>query len=375
MQLPILYKRTKTGATQQWQITTLGDKFYTEEGLVNGKITQSKPTICKAKNIGRSNATTAVEQASAEALAKWTKKKEKGYTEDVDSIDNVDMHYEPMLAQKFEKYKTKITYPVFINAKLDGIRAVVSATKAQTRNGKEHKCIPHIQDALKPFFKEFPNAILDGELYNHELHDDFNKISSLVRKSKPTKEDLVEAKEIVQYHIYDCPVIGNLNESSTFYTRYKAMTKALKDIVGQHSCIKLVDAIKVNNEAEVVLQHESLVERGYEGIIVRLDMPYENKRSKYLLKYKTFCDEEYDILNIREGKGNKTGMAAHADFVTKDGKSFTANIKGPHSWLKELLVRKEEAIGKVGTVKYFNLTPDGIPRFPYLIDINRWKYE
>lgn len=374
-QLPDLYKRTKTGAIQHWRIVIDGSTFYTIEGLVDGVHTTSKPTQCQAKNIGRANATTAEKQALVEAQAKWTRKTEKGFTTDISNVDSVNMHYEPMLAQKYEKYKNKITFPVIINPKLDGIRAVVNKDKALTRNGKQHKSIPHILKALEPFFKKFPNAILDGELYNMDFHDDFNRIASLVRKTKPTPTDLDVSSMYIEYHIYDCPRIDNLIEKDKFSSRFNMMSKHLQEIVKKHKCIKIVEAQVANNDKEVMDWHKKYVKDGYEGIIIRVDGPYENKRSKNLLKCKIPETEEFTILNIREGKGNKKGLAAHADFKTKEGDTFTANIKGPHDYLKKMLKDKDNVINKIGTVRYFNLTPDGIPRFPYLIDVDRWTYE
>jgi DNA ligase-1 len=117
------------------------------------------------------------------------------------------------------------------------------------------------------------------------------------------------------------------------------------------------------------------VEQGYEGQMLRTGGLYENKRSKYLLKHKSFVDEEYTILDICEGEGNRTGTCGYMVFNTKDGKRFKSNVKGTFAETAEILENKDSLIGKEATVKYFNLTPDGIPRFPYVIKINRNEYE
>jgi len=373
---PTLYKRTKTGAKQQWTIYVKGNTFYTIEGLVDGKLTTSKPTFCSGKNIGRSNETAAEEQAKKEAQAKWDRKVEKNYTTDINKIDNVNMYYEPMLAHKFENYKHKIHYPVITQRKSDGIRAIITENCAMSRNGKQHKTVDHILKALQPFFKKYPDAILDGELYSHRLHDDFNKITSLIRKQKPTKLQLEESKNIVEFHCYDVPRIGKYNENDLFSKRYELMQAELKKDKYK-KVIKVVENIECKSEEEVKKQHDIFVSKGYEGIIIRIDGPYYNKRTKNLLKYKIFETEEYILLDIREGKGNKKGLAAHADFKTNEGKRFTANIKGTTEWRKKLLkekkTNKNNIIGKQATVKYFNLTPDNLPRFPYLIAIRDYE--
>ena len=58
-----------------------------------------------------------------------------------------------------------------------------------------------------PFFCKHdfanPNVILDGELYNHDLRNDFEQIISIVRKQKPDDIDMLNSREMVQFHCYD----------------------------------------------------------------------------------------------------------------------------------------------------------------------------
>ena len=68
-------------------------------------------------------------------------------------------------------------------------------------------------------------------------------------------------------------------------------------------------------------------------------------------------------------------MIGYALFETKEGKRFTSNFKFSWDELKEMWLIKDQLIGKTATIKYFNLTPDGIPRFPYVIKIDRESYE
>ena len=105
----------------------------------------------------------------------------------------------------------------------------------------------------------------------------------------------------------------------------------------------------------------------------RNEGPYENKRSSTLLKRKDFIDEEYTMLGYEEGKGNRSGTIKHLKFKNKDGKEFNSNVKGTFEYLTELLEQADELIGKQATIKYFNLTPDGVPRFPYVIAIRDYE--
>jgi DNA ligase-1 len=368
--LPKLFKRTKTGAIQEWQIITENDTFYTIEGQVDGKLTQSKPTVCKAKNTGRANATTPEEQAEKQALAKWTKQTEKGYTDDISKVDEVERHYEPMLARDYKK--TTIGFPAMCQPKLDGVRAIITKNGAFTRNGKKHCCIPHVLEELKPFFERFPDAVCDGELYNHEYKENFNKLVSLVKKTKPTADDLEESRDKVQFHCYDLPRVDVWTESDAFIDRWSSAQVNLCDL----KYVRLVETVTVDCKDSVDTLLSAFVSVGYEGVMVRNPTAaYENKRSKHLLKYKEFQDAEYEIISVHEGEGNKTGMAGYFVCALPQGGTFKSNIKGPHEYLTKLWHDKDSLVGKTATVKFFNLTPDGVPRFPYTINIDRNSYE
>jgi len=364
MKLNTLYKRAVNGKINEWTVEVENNCFRTISGYNDGVKTTSEWTCCAGKNIGKKNETTPEQQALAEAQAMWTKKLELGSYESIDDIDTPKF-FNPMLAHKFEDHKNKITYPVFSQPKLDGIRCIVRADGMWSRNGKKIVSAPHIYEAMKPLFEANPDLIFDGELYADKFANDFNAICSLVKKTKPTSADLEKSKESIQYHIYDLPSC-----SGTFTQR----NKALIDIGVPRGCV-IVTTDKVNNENELLRCYGAYVNWGYEGQMIRLDKEYESKRSKSLLKHKSFVDEEYTILDVVEGEGNKTGMVGSFVFESKTGHIFNSSPK--YSWdeCKELWKQRQELIGKSATVKYFNLTPDGVPRFPYVINIDRESYE
>ena len=394
-ELKTLYKVDSIGKIRQWTIKTNNDTFWTEQGQVGGKIVVNKPTTTVPKNVGRSNATSAVEQAIAEANAKWTKQTDKGYVERPEDVHKITL-YTPMLAQKFEDRLNELTFPLYTQPKLDGIRCITylqdGELVAKTRAGKPLESIPHILEELESFFAENPDAVLDGELYNHDLKNDFNKIISLVRKQKPVRsasdtdksfdkklakfeEALSEAKDKVQYWIYDAPRIGDYTESELFSVRFYDLAGPMANFFHQRtrgqkltSSLVAVPTYECSNFDEVDEYYNEFMSEGYEGQMVRVDFAYENKRSKKLLKRKDFTDSEYLVIGIDEGDGNRAGTAKH--LVCKDesnGKVFNSNIKGTHEYLAEILENKDYYIGQQATIKYFELTPDGIPRFPYAI--------
>lgn len=369
MKLPIIYKYTSKGQIQQWEIIVEDNKFYTKEGIKDGKLTQSLPTFCEGKNIGKANETSPEEQAIIEAKAKHQKKIDiGGYAENIS--DSGAKFFEPMLAFEYSKYPDILfKKKTFVQPKLDGLRCDNANNKLASRNGKPYVACPHLEQG---------SVRLDGELYNHKFKDDFNKIISLCKKKKPTKEELEEAAEKVQMWVYDFP-----EHNGVFSERYKALEEWHKYFCKENSSIKIVPTFLVTSMDEVIKYHARFIEEGYEGTIIRIDLrPYENKRSKQLLKYKDFIDEEFEIIGYEEGTGGRIGTIGF--FVMKhdkiEGQTFKSNVKGDFDFLKDVWKNRDSYVGTMATVKYFNRTPkteDGgdVPRFPYIIKLNRSEYE
>jgi len=356
MKLSTLYSRSVNGKINTFTIHIEGNKYYTVTGFSDGVKTQSLPTVCNAKTY-----CTAEEQAIKEATAIHRKKMESGSFENVSDIDN-ETFFEPMLAADFHKVKNKIKYPLYSQPKLDGIRCLVKRDGMWSRTGKPIISAPHIFEALKPLFEINPNLIFDGELYADKFATDFNAICSLVKKTKPTPQDLEDSAKSIEYHIYDLPSC-----SERFTDRYKALQS-----IALPKCCVLVETDRVDSLFDVARYYEYYIMEGYEGQMLRVDAPYENKRSNTLLKHKSFIDEEYTILDIEEGIGNKSGMVGAFVFENRDGKRFKASPKFNWEECTKMWNTKHQLIGKTATVKYFNLTPDHIPRFGYVIQVDRW---
>jgi DNA ligase-1 len=366
MLLETIYKSTKGGKVQEWTIEVVKNRYRTISGQTDGKKVISEWTEVYGKNEGRANATTDNEQALKEAEAKRKLKLERGYFENIKHI-NKKQYFEPMLAAKWEDYKDKVEYPIYSQPKLDGIRCIVTKDGMFSRNGKEIISAPHIRQSLDKLFQHEPDLILDGELYADKYANDFNKIVSLVKKTKPTVDDLKQSAKNIEYHVYDVPSVDE-----TFLGRWRELEELSLDFP---ECVKKVETHVITDDFYIDSWYENYIERGFEGQMLRLDGKYENKRSKNLLKHKSFIDEEYTIIDICEGEGNRAGTAGYFVFQTEDGKRFKSNVKGTWEETAEMLKNRKQLIGKQATVKYFNLTPDGIPRFPFVVNIDRNSYE
>ena len=360
-----LYKRDSKGKVRVWTMQVGYDNenvagIRTISGLVDGQKVTSEWNLTEAKNVGRSNATTAKTQAEFEAQAEWTKNVDKDYFVDVNAIDSY-VAFKPMLAHDFTK--TPVTSGI-TQPKLDGIRMVVNTRGLYSRSNKPIVAVPHIAEALAEFIKDHPTVTLDGELYNHELKDNFQKITSLVRKTVNLGADeLAESKELVQYHIYD--MFDSANPDMTFMQRYNWIQKNVhlmnKKAVGIH----LVASAICETSEEIDIMYGEYTTAGYEGQMVRQDTVYENKRSKGLLKRKEFITEEYQVVEVHEGQGNWAGYAKRLTLKMPNGTTFSSGIRGSPAKLKELL---ENPNIDWATCRYFELSNDGVPRFPVTID-------
>ena len=364
--LPTLYKRDTKGKIREWTVQYSTDEVAgvrAISGLVDGQKVTSEWNISEAKNIGRANATTSQSQAKAEAESLWAIKAEKEYFEDINKIDSYEK-FKPMLAHDYTKRPQDSGYS---QPKLDGIRCVADANGLWTRSGKAITSCPHIWEAIEPFIKAHPGIVVDGELYNHELKADFNKITSLVRKVKSTEEDIKESASLVQYHIYDCYI------KDAVFTKRNALLKALGAVSSGY--LQYVDTQYCKDQDALDKLYSEYMEAGYEGQMVRNDAPYECKRSKNLLKRKEFITEEYEVIQVLEGQGNWAGYAKRFILRDKDGKEFGSGVRGQQAQLKELWESKDTAKGlpNWATCRYFELTPDGVPRFPVVIDYGHGK--
>jgi len=384
--LPKLYKLSSKNKIQTWEIFTEGNKVIVIQGQLEGKKQRYEETIKEGKSIGRSNETTAEQQAEAEAQAKWEKKHNKDYHLDMESckqktkVANVG-GYLPMLAQSYEKHAKKyLKYPCLIQPKLDGLRCISTKNKGVVqlwfRSGKEINTMKHIVKDLETIMIE--GDIFDGELYNHK--EDFNTFTGAIRANKNLNPELTEK---IFYHIYDFPRIQALKEQDSYIKRFEKFNPLH---LTMRSIIK-VKTIQVNNFEEAMEWYKKFVEQGYEGIMFRnINMPYEQKRSYNLLKYKEFVDDEFIIIGAEEGKGILAGHIGsfickiEANRVLQDigGKTFKfgniegrvkAKMKGETKYLKHLFNNPKEYLGKPLTIKYQNLSKDKVPRFPIGINI------
>jgi ATP-dependent DNA ligase len=373
---PVIYSLTVKKQLQTWQIEVLNDSFRTHEGIDGGTITTSLWTACSPKNKGKKNETTPQEQALKEAQAKHQKKLDAGYFEDKErALAGDTRFFEPQLAEKWKEYKDEVVYPCIVERKYDGAACLVGINIGmQTRGGKQFASSPHIYKLLEPILKDYPSIVFHGELYNHEFKSNFNKIMSLVKKLKPTEQDIQESDRLVQYHIYDC--LDSSQPNLTTVERKALIQKLINTYLWKNKAIRYAKFEYANNAQEVDNFAIAFVNEGYEGAMIRNPKgPYKQSRTKDLLKYKFFEEDEFEIVDVLEGKGNCAGIATDIVAKTKNGIEFGAGVIGDREYARSLLLNKANVIGLKGTIVFQNYTPDGKPRIAKLKIIDRESFE
>lgn len=355
-----LYKKTVTGATQVWWLEEEDGKYRTHSGQLGGAIVTSEWTVATPKNVGRSNETSAAVQAKLEVKAAYTLKKKSGYHETAGAAQTSE-RFSPMLAKVYGDYKDEVLETLkkggmfYVQPKLDGIRCIARADGLWSRQGNKIVAVPHIFEALQPVFKNNPDLILDGELYNHEYREDFPALVSLIKKQKPSVKDL-EAAKVVEYWVYDSP------SEDGMLGRLHAVVSVVDLVRGPLVAVPTHDVL-IPEDLDGF--HTKYLDEGFEGTMIRFShTPYEQKRSKTLLKRKEWMDAEFEVLDIQEGEGNRSGMAGNVVVRLPNGKTGSANVKGSREYCREVLAERDELIGKAVTIEFFGYTPDGKLRFP-----------
>ena len=286
------------------------------------------------------------------------------------------MRKKPMLAYPVSDKPIDYTKPVFMQPKLDGVRCLIQYERrtqpredvvvAYSRTGKQWLNINHILQSLVPFFQANPNVILDGELYNHALRDDFEKIISCVRKQKPTAIDRAESRRLVQFHCYDI-----VDETTTFEERYKFVDFNLKDpsIYG----VRTVKTIVTPTESQAKVNHARNLDAGFEGSILRTNDVYKCGRSWSLRKFKDFHDAEAVLTDWVEGKGKRKGTIGKFMAIDADGNTFGMPVMDNFKKLQTMFNEMKTWVGKEATFTYFERTKAGSYRHPLFKAIRNYE--
>ncbi len=343
MKLVTLYKETKTGAIQQYDIETIDDSYVVTQGQVGGKM-QKYVTVCKPKNVGKKNETSGPAQAKSEALSKHAKQLKKGYTIDPSGEVHVRL---PQKVQTYSKHMKKVIFPCFTSPKLNGVNAtyrlVNDTLELTSRGGEQYPLIDQHLEAIKQIMEDLETDELNGELYIHD--ESLQDITSAVKKYNHLTSQLVF--NIFELPGFSCDYTGRLD---------------LLDSIGSYEFVKTV-AVGVNNSHEELdVLHDTYVDVGYEGLIIRnaKGLYIHNQRSNDVFKLKKAQDAEFYV------EGHVLDKYGHAVFrcAVDHEKTFKVKLKGTADKRLAMAAIASSFHGKWLKVEFEMLSNDGIPLKP-----------
>jgi DNA ligase 1 len=375
-----IYKKDTKGKIRFLTVSADNGELVQESGIVGGKPIERR-SACKAKNVGRANETTPLTQAISEAESKIATKMSEGYFESIDEAEN-EVVVLPMLAKPYDKEAKKVEFPCYVQPKLDGMRCLIvikdGSVKMFSRKGKEITTLPHIIGELMT--SGLDNIIMDGELYVHG--ESFQDNMSLIKKYRPGES------EKILFRWYD------IVSDESFEDRNLAINTVFTYRSG-FQFIQSVGTYQIHDEGMLKSYHLNFLEDGYEGTMVRWgDAGYKvNGRSSNLLKYKDFLDESYEVVDVKPSDKNpEQGVVVcrvndKSIVTTPDGEwlrsgdaslefvgtveegyaTFGCGMKFSHAEREEILANKEEYIGQMAEVRFFEYTDSGLPRFPVCV--------
>ena len=299
-----------------WSCRVEGDVVVVEHGQLGGKLTQ-KRYKAEPKNQGRSNATTAEEQAILEVESKITIQKKRGYYQtQEEAMNHVD--FTPMKCLDYTDQAKKVKYPCYISAKLDGFRMMVDSNgQAWSKQGEPLEFPAH-WDGLKEVLAEVGGG--DGEVFCKDM-----SLQSIRSAYLTPKEDTLS----LEYWVYDVPVAG-----VPFEERRKLLDK-LSTIVFEKGLnfVKVVPGVLVESEEWGDIFYRYHLQEGYEGSVYRnLDGLYDfGKRSSNMIKRKPRPTNEALVLSYTLDKNDEPVYTVRAVNGEQTGVEFKLKMKIPEN--------------------------------------------
>lgn len=228
------------------------------------------------------------------------------------------------------KIADPISYPVRVEAKLDGLRCIAVKHNGEvsmfTRSGTPLETLPRIKAAIEAL--PLDNFVLDGEAMASSWEDS----ASVMMSSKSKKDD-----SDMRYHIFDCLPFSEwqAQKSDTPYF-FRLVNLATTLGLPEGSPFRLVKSKTCANETELREFYSECLDEGYEGVMLKdIKAPYRWKRSDAILKLKPVCTVDLVIVGHYDGnigskhEGHWGGFKAMAvnGVVTNVGGGFNDKVR------------------------------------------------
>jgi len=342
---------------------------------------------------GKSNRTV-TEQARLEYKAKLKEYKDKGYKElerpwsqysDKEISDLVGEYkttqeglLKPMLAKQYQDIARKNVFDkqYYGSRKINGVRCLLywdgKRIRAHSRGSIYYDFVlSHIvtHPLLVKLFEKNPSLIMDGEIYKHGWT--LNKISGICRSQQTAYDG-----DPLEFYWYDI-----VDVTKSFKDRFKIMN-AISKVIGasfdpekewkeEDLKIQFVPQVLISGIDNMKKLHDEYVKEGWEGLVVRnVESVYKpGSRSADMIKIKKYFDGEYKIIGIKEGLREEDMCFV---METSNGQEFNAKPIGDREQKKWYREHLDELIGKMGTLKFFEMSgKEGseIPQQPIFLGV------
>lgn len=232
----------------------------------------------------------------------------------------------------------------WMSEKLDGVRAYWNGQKFLSRTGNEYFAPDWFKDGLGA-------DPLDGELWIGR--GAFQETVSVVRRF-----DQSDHWKKVKYVVFDLPA-----STASFEERIDTLATRFAD--GAHPQVSALEHEECEGQAHVDRRLKEVEALGGEGLMMREPgSTYVAGRSTTLLKVKSFMDAEARVLGYADGKGKHKGRVGALKVELPDGTGFAIG-----TGLSDKEREQPPEVGAIVTFRYFELTADGVPRFPTYVGV------
>jgi DNA ligase 1 len=290
------------------------------------------------------------------------------------AIPNLIPEFSVALADKYDPNIVDWKDGWYVSRKLDGVRCICIIDTSgnisfYSRTGKQFTTLGIVADGISSL--GISGVVFDGELclIDEDGNEDFQGIMKQLRKKDHNIPN-------PSYKIFDCLRIQDFNQKKSIAPLSKRLGHLDRYMqLNECPCLSILEQEKVRDDDHFQEWITKSNKVGWEGVMLRKDAPYKGKRSKDLLKYKAFHDDEYEVVGVENGPFRyvKDGAECeedmlscifikHKDHLVRVGSGFTIEQR------QDFYKNPDKINGKVATVQYFEETKNqegGISlRFP-----------
>ena len=249
----------------------------------------------------------------------------------------------------------------YASRKLDGVRCLaITDEKGKctlySRMGKEFTTLDKVKDAIEA--TGIINTVFDGEicLVDEDGNEDFQGVMKQLRR----KDHQIENPAYMMFDVLNIKDFNNQKSEEILSDRLHTLRSFL-DNNNDTNILRYTEQAVITDDRHFDMWSQMATDSNWEGIMVRKDVGYEGKRSKNLVKVKSFHDAEYKVIDfdidnhevVRDGKSETIQMLAQVYIMHKGHK-----VKVGSGWSQEQRLQYMDGsiVGKIITVQYFEET-------------------